>query len=54
MSSHLQESMHLHLDAIGGVAGDMFIAAVLDAFPDLREPMLAPDSCRGSASGGRV
>ena len=22
--------MHLHLDAIGGVAGDMFIAAVLD------------------------
>jgi uncharacterized protein (TIGR00299 family) protein len=32
--------MHLHLDAVGGVAGDMFIAAVLDAFPDLREPML--------------
>lgn len=32
--------MHLHLDAIGGVAGDMFIAAVLDAFPDLQEGML--------------
>jgi hypothetical protein len=32
--------MHLHLDAVGGVAGDMFIAAVLDAFPELREPML--------------
>jgi uncharacterized protein (TIGR00299 family) protein len=32
--------MQLHLDAIGGVAGDMFIAAVLDAFPDLREGML--------------
>ena len=32
--------MHLHLDAIGGVAGDMFIAAVLDAFPHLRDGML--------------
>ncbi len=33
--------MHIHLDAVGGVAGDMFIAAMLDAFPDLREGMLA-------------
>jgi len=32
--------MHIHLDAIGGVAGDMFIAAMLDAFPDLRDGML--------------
>ena len=32
--------MHIHLDAIGGVAGDMFIAAVLDAFPDLRDGMI--------------
>jgi pyridinium-3,5-bisthiocarboxylic acid mononucleotide nickel chelatase len=32
--------VHLHLDAIGGVAGDMFIAAVLDAFPHLRDGML--------------
>jgi uncharacterized protein (TIGR00299 family) protein len=32
--------MHIHLDAVGGMAGDMFIAAVLDAFPDLREGML--------------
>ncbi len=33
-------NMHIHLDAIGGIAGDMFIAAVLDAFPDLRDGML--------------
>ena len=32
--------MHIHLDAIGGIAGDMFIAAVLDAFPDLRDGMI--------------
>ena len=33
--------MHIHLDAVGGVAGDMFIAAMLDAFPDLRDGILA-------------
>lgn len=26
--------MHVHLDPVGGVAGDMFVAALLDAFPD--------------------
>ena len=25
---------HVHLDPVGGLAGDMFIAAMLDAFPD--------------------
>src|SRR5258708_20101946 len=33
--------MHIHLAPVGGVAGDMFIAAMLDAFPDLRDGMLA-------------
>jgi pyridinium-3,5-bisthiocarboxylic acid mononucleotide nickel chelatase len=33
--------MRIHLDAVGGVAGDMFIAAVTDAFPHLREGMLS-------------
>jgi uncharacterized protein (TIGR00299 family) protein len=28
---------HVHLDPVGGVAGDMFAAALLDAFPDLAE-----------------
>jgi uncharacterized protein (TIGR00299 family) protein len=33
--------LHIHLDPVGGVAGDMFIAAVLDAFPDLAGGMVA-------------
>lgn len=32
---------HIHLDAVGGVAGDMFVAAMLDAFPGLTERVLA-------------
>jgi pyridinium-3,5-bisthiocarboxylic acid mononucleotide nickel chelatase len=32
--------MHIHLDPVGGIAGDMFIAAMLDAFPELATPML--------------
>ena len=27
--------MHIHLDPVGGMAGDMFVAALLDAFPPL-------------------
>ena len=33
--------MHIHLDPVGGVAGDMFIAALLHAFPHLEAPMIA-------------
>ena len=29
--------MHIHLDPVGGIAGDMFVAALLDAFPALTE-----------------
>jgi len=44
--------LHLHLDPVGGVAGDMFVAALLDAFPDLSEAAIgaaqaiAPVRCR--------
>lgn len=39
--------MHIHLDAVGGVAGDMFIAAVLDAFPDLRDGVISAIASAG-------
>ena len=35
------QGLHLHLDPVGGAAGDMFIAAMLHAFPDLAERALA-------------
>ena len=31
--------MILKLDLIGGIAGDMFIASVIDAFPDLESQL---------------
>lgn len=32
---------HIHLDPVGGIAGDMFIAALLDALPELKSLVLA-------------
>ena len=32
---------HIHLQPLGGIAGDMFVAATLDAFPDCREQVFA-------------
>lgn len=33
--------MRIHLDTVGGLAGDMFVAAVIDAMPDMAEGLLA-------------
>ncbi len=32
---------HIHLDPLGGAAGDMFVAAMLDAFPEHRDAAIA-------------
>ncbi|MEJ0015848.1 MAG: LarC family nickel insertion protein [Acetobacteraceae bacterium] len=34
-------TLTIRLDAVGGVAGDMFVAAMVDALPDLRDRVLA-------------
>lgn len=41
MADRPEDVVHLHLDALGGLAGDMFLAAMLDARPDLVEPARA-------------
>ena len=53
-STRPRETMaHIHLDAVGGIAGDMFVAALLDAFPEHRPRVLAdaravlPAGCEG-------
>ncbi|MEM7251665.1 MAG: LarC family nickel insertion protein [Pseudomonadota bacterium] len=33
--------MHIHIEPVGGVAGDMFVAAICDAFPQLESALLA-------------
>ena len=43
--------MHLHLEPIGGIAGDMFVAALLDARPDLRGDVLVSLTRLGQPTG---
>ncbi|MEM6940830.1 MAG: LarC family nickel insertion protein [Pseudomonadota bacterium] len=44
--------MHVHLDPVGGVAGDMFVAALLDSFPEHREAVL--NSIRAADLQGEI
>ncbi|MCP5028238.1 MAG: LarC family nickel insertion protein [Actinomycetia bacterium] len=42
--------MHLHLDPVGGLAGDMFVAALIDTFPHLEPEVLAAVAALGIES----
>jgi len=48
------QGLHLHLDPVGGAAGDMFIAAMLHSFPDFKERVLADVAAVLPASVGRA
>jgi uncharacterized protein (TIGR00299 family) protein len=42
---------HIQLDALGGIAGDMFIASVLDAWPELLDDTIAAIRAAGENLG---
>lgn len=51
MTINIKQS-HIHLDIVGGIAGDMFIAAMLDACPSLKsEALNAVTSVLPSSAG---
>ena len=43
---------HIHLDVTGGIAGDMFLAAMLSAFPDARQKL--DDDLSAAGLDGKV
>ncbi len=47
-------AMHIHLDPVGGIAGDMFVAALLDCFPDLAEVVASVPTVLGIENKLRV
>jgi uncharacterized protein (TIGR00299 family) protein len=52
--SAASSSRHILLDPIGGLAGDMFIAAALDTWPDLEPPVLQAIRDSGLPRGWEV
>ncbi|MDE0310084.1 MAG: LarC family nickel insertion protein [Acidiferrobacterales bacterium] len=44
-SQELLRVVHIHINPVGGIAGDMFVAAALDLASELEKPMLAMLQC---------
>jgi uncharacterized protein (TIGR00299 family) protein len=47
-------TMHIHLDPVGGIAGDMFVGAVLDIHPELAEAAIAAVRAAGIDDGVKL
>ena len=65
-SPSLPDGLAIHLDLVGGIAGDMFVAAIVDALPQLEAPIrealsavrppgaALPEFSEGTSAGLRV
>ncbi len=49
----MSERLHIHLDVVGGIAGDIFAAGMVDAFPKLKDVVLRNTSAVLPAQGGK-
>jgi hypothetical protein len=45
---------HIHLDPVGGIAGDMFIAALLDVWPDMAAELVASIHAAGLSDAVKI
>lgn len=50
----MTSSLSIHLDPVGGIAGDMFVAALLDAWPDLAGGTIAAVRAAGLGNDVRI